>query len=297
MPTLEEILESKLSQGESQDNTNPTVQSTEQFQEATVPQGEVSVSPTTETTTETTESVPPVVAPDAASKIVNWEKRYNDLQSDIDRRVNNAAKNLSVTYDAKINQLIDTLARQQATVAPVQQEEAPFADLDPAQKEQLDKYLAVNMEKMAREKLGYDPEKQELTNVRAAFEGYRSRYSDSQNYDFLIAPLLNEFVEIDPKVDRNWDRMYSWARNFVTAVLSAKPVTSQEAVGRASAQPKTPVSPSTGGQLTAEQRSSLEKQAELLKTQLGVSVGSAPSRGRLSLEAIIEKNLDNPVRR
>lgn len=289
MPTLEEIITNNFTSSQ----TNPVQQG--QIQETTTPQEDVlSPSSISETTTESSENLQSPVTSESAPRSVNWEKRYNDLQSDMDRRINNATGRLSQTYDAKINQLVDIVSRQQYTTPPPDKVETPemFAGLDETQRAEMDRYMADRIERVAKERLGYDPVLQETNNISAAYNRYRGRHPGSEQLDFIIAPLLNEFEELDLKSDKTWDRAHQWAIGFVQRVLAAQTVTPQGAVSGNGTPKTTSVNPSTGGFLSPEQRSELEKRATLLKQTEGVSVGAAPSRGKLSLEDIIMKNLE-----
>ena len=148
--------------------------------------------PSVENAPHTGQSAPPSVEPSAPA--INWEKRYNDLQSDYDRRAKNEASKVEEKLRGEFQGQMQQFA--QAVLQRNQQQSSTQPADDgydrPMTRAEAMQYAAQAAEQIVQQRLASDPRLQVAGHI-GDWARYREERQDSTKYDPFVTKLLSKF--------------------------------------------------------------------------------------------------------
>lgn len=197
---------------------------------------------------------PPAREAELQKQLKTEQKRYNDLQSDIDRRINAATKGLQDRLDA-------LLVRLSAGQTP-QSEEYLAAQQQQQQEAQLQAYV----ESIVQQKIAADPRVQ-AGSVIGDWARFRAERPDSAKYNVLITKFLEKFPAPPGKLYDQLNAAYEFWDDLATGMANGQ----GEAARNPQPQPTT-AQPAPGyGKVTPDQAAVLAAKANAYKQEQGLS--------------------------
>lgn len=190
-------------------------------------------------------------------------KRYNDLQSDYDRRVNVMAKQLEDKFEAKFQTLVNVMTQGKQ---PPQQQSFAEASQDPNQFEQ---YLNQVVESKIAARLSSDPR---MAAAQAISDGSRfvQDYGDTKNYSVLMEPAFKWFP---PQQGEDYYKYLERVRGYAKEIFdnaAAQAKQAEEAAKANNGRTTTP-QPAQGNRVTGEQQAAFRARANQYSNEQGVS--------------------------
>jgi hypothetical protein len=197
----------------------------------------------------------------------DWKKRYGDLQSDMDRRMNKAQEQMRTEFTSQMQALTAALMQRQAPPPP--DENTGYGE-HPALSPQQAAMVRAEAERLLEARLASDPRLQVAGQI-GDWARYREEKKDSTKYDPFVRTLLKHFPA---KAGEDVYEKLQSAYNFfadLEAEARAQANPQGEGVRRENTPPPQPVHPQNNGATAAE----LAARAARYRMETGIAATSA----------------------
>ena len=213
----------------------------------------------------TTPSVPAVPS---AEKAVNWEKRYNDLQSDIDRRNNKVEEKLRAEFQGQVQQLAQALILSRQQQQPSTQQADEGYD-QPLTRKEAQAIMAQETARI-RQELSADPRLQVAGHI-ADYARFQDEKQDYRKYE----PFFKKFVEKFPLAPG--ESLHNKLSSFYDfmADLEAEAQAQANRAGGAVNNNQTPPPQQAVHPNQADQAAALQERAQRYRMEQGVNTTAA----------------------
>jgi len=205
-------------------------------------------------------------------KLATADKRYNDLQSDIDRRVNVAVRQATDSLSGKLDELTATLSRRNP------QENAENGDfsageVDPARLAAMMREEAQKAARAAAAELLEKDERLSDAKTMTDLARFRAAHPDSMQMTPMIQDVFETLPWV-PKTSEGFEATYTLLKKWVDMALSAARTAEEAAKTPAQGNTQPPQQQPYGQRVTPEQAAQLAANAERYQTAQGVSASS-----------------------
>lgn len=204
-----------------------------------------------------------------------WKKNYDNLQSDIDRRVNKAVEKMQEQFNGQIQALTAALTR----VVPQQQppnsdygQEGGYDQQPISTRQQLQQLIQQEALKLYQQQMAQDPRIQ-MSGALGDWARYRMEFQDSEKFHPLVETVLEEFPELGQRdLYNNLSRLYKVGQKLIEKATRIQQANAQGEAARTQTQPSAgQVQPQGNPRANAEQLAALQNRAGQYRMERGVS--------------------------